>query len=91
MVMNEKHKNMDNEKLFTLDERITYQIQIAGQLSETWSDWIDNMDCQLITYPSGLITTNLTGSFDQAALIGLLRRLYSLGYPLISVNYLQKK
>jgi hypothetical protein len=29
--------------------------------------------------------TTLTGIFDQAALHGLLRRLYSLGLPLISV------
>jgi len=27
----------------------------------------------------------ITGSMDQAALIGLLRRLYGLGLPLISV------
>ena len=30
--------------------------------------------------------TILTGILDQAALIGLLRRIYSLGLPLISVN-----
>ena len=30
--------------------------------------------------------TILTGIVDQAALQGLLRRLYSLGLPLISVN-----
>jgi hypothetical protein len=30
--------------------------------------------------------TILTGTFDQAALQGLLRCLYSLGLPLISVN-----
>ena len=29
--------------------------------------------------------TTLTGRLDQAALQGLLRRLYSLGLPLISV------
>jgi hypothetical protein len=29
--------------------------------------------------------TTLTGTVDQAALQGLLRRLYSLGLPLISV------
>jgi hypothetical protein len=28
--------------------------------------------------------TTLTGNFDQAALQGLLRRLYSMGLPLIS-------
>jgi len=33
----------------------------------------------------GLPVTILTGNVDQAALQGLLRRLYSLGLPLISV------
>jgi hypothetical protein len=33
----------------------------------------------------GLPVTTLTGTVDQAALHGLLRRLYSLGLPLISV------
>ena len=32
--------------------------------------------------------TVLTGNLDQAALQGLLRRLYSLGLPLISVYYI---
>jgi hypothetical protein len=35
-------------------------------------------------------TTALTGVVaDQAALQGLLRRLYSLGLPLISVNWVE--
>ena len=33
--------------------------------------------------------TTLTGTVDQAALQGLLRRLYSLGLPLISVNWVE--
>jgi hypothetical protein len=33
--------------------------------------------------------TTLTGTVDQAALQGLLRRLYSLGLPLISVNSIE--
>ena len=36
----------------------------------------------------GLPVTTLTGTIDQAALQGLLRLLYSLGLPLISVNCL---
>jgi hypothetical protein len=35
--------------------------------------------------PDGGPITILTGAFDQAALQGLLRRLYSMGLPLISV------
>ncbi len=41
----------------------------------------------------GLTATTLAGTVDQAALQGLLRRLYSLGLPLISVwdNYFSGK
>jgi hypothetical protein len=34
----------------------------------------------------GLPVTKLTGALDQAALQGLLRRLCSLGMPIISAN-----
>lgn len=34
----------------------------------------------------GPFVSTITGVFDQAALQGLLRRLYSLGFPLICVN-----
>jgi len=37
----------------------------------------------------GLPISTLIGTVDQAALHGLLRRLYSLGLPLISVNYVE--
>jgi hypothetical protein len=33
--------------------------------------------------------TTLTGTIDQAALQGLLRRLYSVGLPLISANCIE--
>jgi hypothetical protein len=39
-----------------------------------------------VAYPvEGSSITTLTGSVDQAALQGMLRRLYALGLPLISV------
>jgi hypothetical protein len=47
-----------------------------------------------ITFKSngeGLPVTTLTGTVDQAALQGLLRRLYSLGLPLISVICVETK
>ncbi|MEJ2736259.1 MAG: hypothetical protein P8189_22285 [Anaerolineae bacterium] len=34
--------------------------------------------------------TTLTGTVDQAALHSLLRRLYSLGLPLISVTFVEQ-
>ena len=85
MSMDDKHANDCDRSKFTLDQFIPYQIKIAGQMSENWLDWEEMLDIRSETDPSGFVTTTLSGSFDQAALIGLLRRLYSVGYPLISV------
>jgi hypothetical protein len=74
----------DKQKL-TLVRPAAYQIKVPGHLDERWSDWVGMM----ITTGSdenGRPVTTLTGTLDQAALQGLLRRLYSLGIPLISVN-----
>ena len=80
--------NCDRSK-FTLDQPLPYQIKVAGRLSENWSDWVDKLDIQIEADASGLIATTLTGTVDQAALIGLLRQLYYLGFPLIAVNSIQ--
>lgn len=87
--MSDKQASDCDRSIFTLDRPITYQIKIAGQLSENWSDWVEQMEFHIEIASSGLVTTILTGIFDQAALLGLLRRLYYLGYPLISVNCIQ--
>lgn len=84
--MRSKKKVECDRSIFTLAQSIPYQIKIAGRLNENWSNWNANMEIQTDTDPSGLATTTLTGFVDQAALIGLLRQLYNLGFPLISVN-----
>ena len=75
----------------TLDRPATYQINIPGHLDESWSEWAGEMTVTVGCDSAGLPVTTLTGTFDQAALQGLLRRLYSLGLPLISVNCLEVK
>ena len=84
--MNEKRTDTFDRSIFTLDQPITYQIEIAGELSGLWIDSNEEFTFCMDIDPSGLATTTLTGTFDQAALIGLLRRLYYWGLPLISVN-----
>jgi hypothetical protein len=74
----------------TLDRPATYQIKVPGHLGESWSDWAGGMAITVESEGDGLPigdrpVTTLTGTLDQAALHGLLRRLYSLGLPLISV------
>ena len=74
------------ETKLTLDQPIIYQIKVSGYLNANWSDWIEEMTVMAERAVGGSSVTTLTGTFDQAALIGLLRRLYYLGLPLISVN-----
>jgi hypothetical protein len=87
--MDNKYVDDCDRSKFTLDQSIPYQIKIAGRPSDNWSDWVDKMDIQTEADASGFTTTTLTGTIDQAALIGLLRQLYYLGFPLISVNWIQ--
>ena len=79
------------ETKLTLDQPIIYQIKVVGYLEANWSDWIENMTVAAEQEAEGFPVTTLTGTFDQAALLGLLRRLYYLGLPLISVNCIQQE
>ena len=73
----------------TLYRLATYQIKVPGHLGESWSDWAGGMTITVESEGDGPPVTTLTGTLDQAALQGLLRRLYSLGLPLVSVICLE--
>ncbi len=73
----------------TLDRPATYQIKMPGHLDQSWSDWAEGMTITLESRDDDPPTTTLTGIVDQAALQGLLRWLYSLGLPLISVKWVE--
>ena len=73
----------------TLDRPAIYKIKVPGVLDKTWSDWAGSMTITVESQDDGSPITILTGALDQAALLSLLRRFYSLGLPLISVNYIE--
>jgi hypothetical protein len=69
------------------DAKEIIEIRISGNLDQDWSDWFDNFQ---ITNQEN--ETILTGSVqDQAALFGLLTKLYSLGLRLISLQRIRQK
>ena len=69
----------------SLYEPATYQIVVPGEPAPSWSDWIE-MEIAVEREGEGPPVTTLTGTVaDQAALQGLLRRLYALGLPLLAV------
>jgi hypothetical protein len=74
------------EQKLTLYRPVTYRIKVPGYLDESWSDWAGGMAITFEREGGRPPVTTLTGTVDQAALQGLLRRLYSLGIPLISVH-----
>jgi hypothetical protein len=69
-----------------LDQPTAYRIEVPGHLDESWSDWAGGMTITVEAHADGPPVTTLTGTVDQAALQGLLRRLYSLGLAILSVN-----
>jgi len=87
MFFNSKMKQAKHK--LSLDRPVTYQIKVPGELDESWSDWAGGMTITVESEGEGPPVTALTGTVDQAALQGLLRRLYSLGLPLISVNSIE--
>lgn len=67
---------------------LMYEIRLQGQLDQQWSDWFEGFTL----YNESDGTTTLTGpATDQAALHGLLRRVWDLGATVISVNNLDKE
>ena len=67
----------------TIDRPAIYQIKVPRHLDESWTEWDRRMTVTVESGDDSLPVTTLTGTLDQAALQGLLRRLYSLGLPLI--------
>jgi hypothetical protein len=76
------------EKL-TLDRPATYEIRVPEHLDESRSDWVEGMTVTIDREGDGPAVTALTGTLDQAALQGLVRRLYSPSPPLIPVNCIE--
>ena len=80
--------NEDRQKL-TLDRPARYQIKVPGELRGSCTEWAAGMTVAVEREGDGPPVTTLTGTLDQAALQGLLRRLYGLGLPLVSVICLE--
>ncbi len=80
---------MNEHELF-LDRPTTYQIKVPGRINDSWSDWFDGMTISVEGGDNGPAISTLTGVVaDQAALQGLLDRLYSLGLALLAVERIE--
>jgi len=72
-----------------VDESAVYRILVAGRLDARWSDRLADVHLVTLEEPHRIATTELTGRVtDQAALMGVLEQLYSLGLALLRVERL---
>jgi hypothetical protein len=71
----------------TLDQPGAYRICVQGALNQRWIEYFEDMTIAVELLTDGTHCTVLTGSLsDQAALQGVLQKLYNLGFPLLSVE-----
>jgi len=77
-------QSADGEIVMTKQAR--YQIRIQGGIGERWARWFDGMTIAYEGENSRSPTMTLTGIVtDQAALRGILIKIWDLGLVLVSV------
>lgn len=82
------HKHSTHKNL-RMDGPGIYQIRVPGRLELPISDWGEGLSVTVESPQEGPPITNLRARLaDQAALQGLLRRLYAMGLPLIEAKWI---
>jgi len=77
----ENNKNQGN--LSTGTQEGSYEIHVRGQLDESWSDWLEGMEVKLSDNGEMILLGHIE---DQAALMGVLNKLYRLNLTLLSLG-----
>jgi len=66
-----------------------YRIRVRGRLDPELSDRLSGMGIENLTRSNGSVESVLEGHVvDQAALVGILNKLYELHMPVISADFL---
>lgn len=83
---------MNTNQPLRLDEPAVYEIRVQGRVGDRWAEWFNGLT---VTHqgseppnePGQVVTTTFKGTVaDQAALLGLLQKLYTLRHPLLLVR-----
>jgi hypothetical protein len=82
---------MIDRKRIHQDQPGFYQIQVDGQIGRPRYAWFDNLLINIGDKSDAQAITTLSGELaDQAALMGTLHKLYTLGFTLLSVRRMEK-
>jgi hypothetical protein len=84
-------KNNENKKEIKLPTDTRggfFEIHVKGQLDESWSDWLEGLEIKQLNNGEMKVMGFIR---DQAALMGILNKLYSLNLTLLSVSNINQK
>lgn len=83
-------KSSQKECELTVDKSAAYMIRVVGVLDEKWSDRLGGLKINSTCVEGKTMITTLSGQIiDQAALFGILKALYDMRLPLLSVECLE--
>lgn len=69
-----------------------YQIRVEGRLQEDWTDWLNGNTVRIVEdQDADGETVILLKVLDQAALRGIVTKLWDLNLTVISMNILEKE
>jgi hypothetical protein len=86
--MKEDNRKQYQGILSTSSQGDNFEIHIKGQLDESWSDWLEGLEVKLIDNGEMILFGRIG---DQAALMGILNKLYRLNLPLLSISRVDQK
>ena len=65
-----------------------FEIKVKGHLDASWSDWLEGLEVTLLENGEMILYGHIG---DQAALMGVLNKLYRLNLTLLSVSEVNQK
>jgi hypothetical protein len=65
-----------------------FEIHVKGHLDESWSDWLEGLEVKLLDNGEMILSGHIG---DQAALMGILNKLYGLNLALLSLSEVKQK
>lgn len=84
MTSNMNEPNKQNQGTLSTGTRGgCFEIHVRGQLDESWSDWLEGLEMTLLENGEMVLSGHIG---DQAALMGVLNKLYGLNLTLLSVS-----
>jgi hypothetical protein len=85
--MNQGNGHDNKEILSANSQENFFEIHVKGQLDESWSDWLEGLEAKLLKNGETILSGHIA---DQAALMGILNKLYRLNLTLLSVKEIKQ-